>query len=146
MIYWWLTRNHPRSLHSQHRRGPPRHHSREPERMRINQIEAARQTGPLALDAVGIKECSVIIRPSGLFGLLLHDSYVGIRNSKPSLCIVISDAFQQSLSGAERKRNEPMKHNRVSDRQRQDDQQRAEDERKRIVPSLSDKLQFVEIG
>ncbi len=69
--------------------------------MRANHGEAARQTRALALDSVGIEQPAVVLGPLRLLGLLLHDSYVCVWNAKLSLRVVISNAFQQSLTRAE---------------------------------------------
>jgi len=94
----------------------------------------------LTLDSIGIEERAVVIRPVKVFGFLLHDAHVRAGDIEFALRIVIGNAFQQCLPSAQRKRNEPVKDDRVSDRERKHDQQGSEDNRQRITPALSDKL------
>ena len=108
--------------------------------MRANYCEAAPQTLAFALDAVRIKERAVIVGPVKVFGLLLHDAHVRTGNIEPALRIVIGNAFEQRLPRAQRQRNEPVKDDRVSDRQWKHDQQRPKENCHRTTPLLSDKL------
>src|SRR5438309_1330454 len=93
--------------------------------MRTDNPEAAGETRAFALDAVGIKERAVIIRTLIDLCFLLHNAHVSIWNPEPTFFVIVSNSFEQSLPGAERQRNEPVKDDRVSDHQRQNDEQSA---------------------
>ena len=69
--------------------------------MRTNHGESARHSCPLALDSIGIKQRAVVVRSLKHLGFLFHDAHVGIRNSEAILSVIVGDAFQKRLAGAE---------------------------------------------
>src|SRR2546421_128152 len=104
--------------------------------MSADYCQSAANSPALAFDSVRIEQRAVIIRPMKVFGFLLHDAHIGWWNIELPLRVVIGVAFKQSLSGAERKRNEMMKHDGVLDCDRRDDDYCSENERRRITQAL----------
>ena len=103
--------------------------------MTADHVQPATNAPPVTLDSVLAEKKYRVIRPPIHNGFLPNDTQVGFRNIEATL-IVFSYPLQELLSGAERKRYEPMEHDSIPDHDGRNDHGCADNKRQSIAKAV----------
>ena len=105
--------------------------------MSANHAQATGGSSTITLYAVRRKEGVGIVGPVVSRSLTANEFYIGLRQPKTGITVVIRNAFDEGLARSQRHGNELAEHHCVANCQRRDTQARAADKRERRAQSLA---------
>src|SRR2546421_13055431 len=103
-------RNDGPSFKPRHGSGAAQNYPGKPDGMRAHYRQRASSSVLIALDSIAAEKRAGVIGPLVSFGFRHHSFNIRSRQSKSSLPVKVADAHVKHLSGAQRERNEMMKH------------------------------------
>src|SRR5262245_21486174 len=92
-----------------------RHHSQEPPWIRAHDCNTSRKPEPVSLNAIRPPKTAVVVRTTPPLDILGCDSGIAIRQTEPSLFVVIPYTFDQCDPFVDRHWNEAVKYNHIAD-------------------------------